>query len=111
VLAQLLEVLDQVRRGVGLEQPGRTALAAAALVVEHGAVVRGVEEAALGGHAAATGPAVQVDHRLAVGPAGFLEIEFVAVADGKPLRAMCRGSRIQDVLRVAQDGFSSSRKP
>ena len=65
VLADFLDVGDQVPGGVGFERRVGRALAAAALVEVHDAVLFGMEEAALFGIGAAAGTAVQKDHRLA----------------------------------------------
>ena len=77
VLADFLDVGDQVPGGVRFERRVGRALAAAALVEVHDAVLFGVEEAALFGIGAAAGTAVQKNHRLAGGIAAFLEVDLV----------------------------------
>ena len=65
VLAQRLDVGDQVPRRVVDERRVRRALAAAALVEEHDAVRRGIEEAPVARLGAEAGAAVQEDDGLA----------------------------------------------
>ena len=65
VLADFFDVGDEVPGGVGFERCVGRALAAAALVEVHDAVLFGVEEAALFGIGATAGAAVQKDHGLA----------------------------------------------
>ena len=77
VLADFLDVGDEVPGGVGFERRVGRALAAAALVEVHDAVLFGVEEAALFGIGTAAGTAVQKDHRLAGGVAAFLEVDLM----------------------------------
>ncbi len=77
VLAQALDVGDEVPGGVVVERGERLALAAAALVEQDDAVARRVEEAPVLGVGAAAGPAVQEHHRLAGAVARLLEVEVV----------------------------------
>ena len=77
VLADFLDIGDQVPGGVGFERRVGRALAAAALVEVHDAVLLGMKEAALFGIGAAARTAVQKNHRLAGGVAALLEIDLV----------------------------------
>src|SRR5207342_2587556 len=77
VLADFLDVGDQVPGGVGFERRVRRTLAAPALVEIHDAIPFGLEKASLFGIGAPAGAAVQKDHRLAGGVAAFLEINLV----------------------------------
>jgi hypothetical protein len=77
VLADFLDVRYEVPGGVGFERRVRCALAAAALVEVHNAVLLGVEEAALFWIGASAGTAMQKDHRLAGGIASLLEVDLV----------------------------------
>ena len=77
VLADFLDIGDEVPGGVCFERRVGRALAAAALVKIHDAVFFGVEEAALFGLGAAAGTAVQKNHRLARGVTAFLEVDLV----------------------------------
>src|ERR1019366_174443 len=77
VRADLFDIGDQVPGGVGFQRRIGRALAAAALVEVHDAVLFGREEAALFGIGTAAGAAVQKDHRLAGGVAAFLEVDLV----------------------------------
>ena len=101
VLAQLLDVGDQVPGRVVLEARVRPAAAAAALVEQDDAIARGIEEPARARVAAGAGAAVQEDRRLAVGIAAFLPVDLVAVADDQmPLAARLDG-RIESASRTA----------
>ena len=82
-LADLLDIADQMRGRVGLEAALRRASAGAALVEEDDAKACRVEQAAVGRLAAAAGPAVQEKRRPARGVADLLDIEAMALADGK----------------------------
>ncbi len=77
VLADLLDIGDEVPGGVGFERCVGLALAAAALVEVHDTIFFGVEETALLWIGAAAGTAVQKNHRLAGGIAAFLEIDLM----------------------------------
>ena len=93
--AQPLHVGDQMPGGVGLQARVRQRAAAAALVEQHDAVARRVVVAAHGGVAAAAGPAVHDQRRLAVGVAAFLEVDLVPPADLEPLLAIGLDRRIE----------------
>src|SRR5436189_167594 len=93
--AQPLHVGDQMPGGVGLQARVRQGAAAAALVEQHDAVARRVVIAAHGGIAAAAGPAVHDQRRLAVGVAALLEVELVSPADLEPLLAIRLDRRIE----------------
>ena len=95
VRAQPLHVGDQVPGGVGLQAGVRQRAAAAALVEQHDAVARRVVIAAHGGVAAAAGPAVHDQRRLAVGVAALLEVDLVPAADLEPLLAIGLDRRIE----------------
>src|SRR5579872_153079 len=84
VLAQFLDVGDEVPGGVGFERGVGRALAASALVEIHDAVLIGVEEPPLFGIGTAAWAAVHEDDGLAGGVAAFLEVELV---DGRDLEA------------------------
>ena len=71
------------------------ALAAAALVEVHNAVLFGMEEAALFRIGAAAGAAVQKDHRLAGGVAAFLEVDLVDGRDLEPTRVVRLDGRVE----------------
>jgi hypothetical protein len=77
VLADSLDVGDEVPGGVGFERRVGRALAASALVEVHDSVFFGLEEAALFGIGAAARTAVQKNHRLAGGVAAFFEVKLV----------------------------------
>ena len=88
VLAQPLHVLDQMPGGV-VDQAGvRTALAAAALVEEHDAVARRVEETPHPRVGAAARAAVQEHHRFAARVAAFLPVDLVQRRDAQHAAAV-----------------------
>ena len=78
LLADALDVGDEVPGGVVLDAGVRARPAAAALVEQDHPVVRRVEEPPHPRRAAAARPAVQHHHRRAVGPAALLDIDPVA---------------------------------
>ena len=88
VLAQRLDVGDEVPGRVVVEARVRRALAAAALVEQHDAVARRIEEAAHLRVGPAARPAVQEHRRLAVRVAALLEVELVDVGDAQKARAV-----------------------
>jgi hypothetical protein len=77
VLAQRLDVRDQVPRGVVDEAGVRRALAAAALIEQHDAMPRRIPEAAVHAARAATRPTMQKQHGLAVRVAVLLVVNLV----------------------------------
>src|SRR5690606_17003332 len=91
MLAQLLDVGDEVPGRVVDQRRVRRAAPAAALVEEHDAVALGVEEATLLGVGASARPAVQEDDRLALRVARRLLVQ-----------AMSR-AHVDDALRVRLD--------
>ena len=97
VLADFLDVGDEVPGGVGFKRRVWRALAAAALIEVHDAVLFGMEEAPLFGIGAAAGTAVQKDHRLAGGIAAFLESRFRGRA--RPGGGLCCRARWEGKAR------------
>jgi hypothetical protein len=88
----------------------RPAAAASALVEQDDAVARGIEEPPCAGVATRAGSAMQEERRLAVGPATFLPVDFVAIADGQVALAARLDRWIQPapgIAGVAQDWHSS----
>src|SRR5262245_18871579 len=81
--AQPLHVGNEVPRRVGRQRSMRSAAARAALIEDDDAIACGIEEAARVDVAAAAGPAVHEQRRLALRVAGLLVIDLVAVADGE----------------------------
>ena len=77
MLANFLDIGDEVPGGVRLERRVGHAPAAATLVEIHDAIFFGAEEAALFGGGADAGTAVQKNRRLAGGVAVFLEVDFM----------------------------------
>src|SRR2546421_12174147 len=95
MLAQLLDVSHQIPGRIIDEACVGPALAAAALVEEHDAVLFGIEEAPHPGVGAAARTAMQEHRGLALGIAAFLEIKLVQVRDFEITRAVGPDRRIQ----------------
>ena len=96
VRAQLLEVGDQ-RPGRVVDDPGGGRRAAgAALVEEHDAPERGIEEAAVVRQAAAARPAVQEHDRRPVADAAFLPVQRVPAVDRQPAGRRRLDRRVQE---------------
>jgi len=100
VLAQPLDVRDQVVRGVRREVGRkvacvRRAAPAPALVELDDAVGGGIEVAPPARPAAAPGPAVEGDSRLAVGVAGRLPVDPVPIADVEHARLVRLDLRVR----------------
>ena len=100
----LLDVGDQVPGGVRFQRRVGRALAAAALVEVHDAVLFRVEEAPLFGIGAAARTAVQKDHRLAGGVAAFLEVDLVDRRDLEPARVVGLDGRVEPGDGIFHDG-------
>src|SRR5688572_1027908 len=73
----------------------RPALAATPLIEEHDPIARRIEEAAPLGAGAATRPAVQEHHRLALRVAGLLVVDRVLLGDSKETRLVGLDLRIE----------------
>jgi len=95
VLADFLNIGDEVPGGVGFERRVRRALAAAALVEIHDAVFLRVKEAARFGVGASARTAVQKNHRLARWVAAFLEVDLVDRRDPKSACVIGLNRRIE----------------
>ena len=78
----------------------RAAAAAAALVEQHDAIARRVEEAPRFRIAAGARPAVQEHDGLARGIAAFLPVDLVAVADGQVAVTQWLDRRVEFATRV-----------
>src|SRR5690606_6079103 len=89
--AQSLHVAHQMPGGVVLQACMRRGTAAAALVEQQHVVAGGIEETPVGRRAAAAGPAVKEDRRLAEWIAAELPIDAMAVA------------RVQVAVRIGMD--------
>jgi hypothetical protein len=109
VLAQSLQIGDQVPGRVVLETRMRPAAAAAALVEEDDAIACGIEEPARACVAAGARATVQENRRLARGIAAFLPIELVTVADRQMTLAARLDRRIESAPGAAavQNLYSS----
>jgi hypothetical protein len=105
VHADFFDVGDQVPGGVGFEGRIGSALAAAALVEVHDAVLLGMEEAALFGIGATTGAAVQEDRRLASGIAALFEINFVHGGDPEAAGVEGLDGRVEPSDGILHDGL------
>ena len=106
VLAQALDVGHEVGRGVGLEAAQRRRAAGAALVVDHDAVVRRVEELAVHRARTRAGAAVQEDDRHAVGIAAFFPVHAVpAVEVEEAVAARLDGGEERQGFAVPSVGF------
>ena len=88
VLAQLLDVRDEIPGRVLPELREGRALAAAALVVQHDAPLLRIEVAVVDRVDAAARPAVQEDERLAARVAALLEVDRVQLRDLRDPRAV-----------------------
>jgi hypothetical protein len=86
LLAEPLDIVDQMPGGVGFEAGMGGGAAAAALVEEQDVVARRVELTAMIGAAAGAGAAVKEDDRLRARSPAALPVEAVAVADFEPAR-------------------------
>jgi hypothetical protein len=109
MLAQPLDICDQVPGRVVLETCVRPAAAAAALIEQDDPVARRIEEPSRAGVATGAGSAVQEDRRLARRIAAFLPIDFVTVADRQVPLAVRFNGRIESAPRAgnAQNLYSS----
>src|SRR5205085_11455347 len=88
ILADLLDIADQVPGRVLPQLGMRRAPAGAALVEQRHAIMAGIEEAPITGREPAAGPAVQEEHRHTFGIADLLDIDRVEVGDLEALRAI-----------------------
>ena len=101
MLAQLLDVGDEIPGRVLPKLRERRALAAAALVVQHDAPLLRIEVAVVDGLDAAARAAVQEDERLAVRVAVLLVVDRVQLRDVQVARAvgLRLGKEIAEALR------------
>src|SRR3954466_5277088 len=97
MLAQGLDVGDEVPGGVVDQAAVRLALAAAALIEQDDAVFARVEEAPHAGLGAAAGAAVQEHDRLPLRIAGFLPINTMDVRNPEHTRGISLEWRIEHV--------------
>ena len=81
MLADALEVGDEMRRRVGLEREVRMAAAASALIEQHRPEAIGIEQRAVEMLRAAARSPVQEQRRDAVGAADLLDVDPMAIAD------------------------------
>src|SRR5690606_13014409 len=81
VLAELLEVFDEIPRGVFDDRGVRRAAAAAALVEQHDAIAFGIEEPPVFRLGATARTTVEEHDGFALGIAGFLPVDLVALGD------------------------------
>src|SRR5581483_5468381 len=88
MLAQTLDILDQVPGGVLFERGMRRRPAAAALIEQHDAIAARIVIAAHHRVDAAARAAMQQNGGLAGGRAAFLEIDLVQVRDSEPSRTI-----------------------
>ena len=110
MLAEPLDILDQVPGRVGLEAGMRRRAAAAALVEQGDVVARGIELAAMIGAAAGAGAAMQHHRRLALRIAALLPVERVAVADVEPAGPVGLDRRIEGAA-VGETGIGHGFSP
>ena len=103
VLAQPLEIGDEVRRAVVLKLGGRHGTPGAALIEQDHAPESGVEKAAVVRQAAAARPAVQEHDRHTLRIAACLPVELVQTANGEHAVRVRLDLREQRVGPCAQD--------
>ena len=83
---QRLDVLDQMRRGVGAQLAQGARAAGAALVEDDQPPMGGIEKAAMHGPGAGTGAAMQEEHGLPARIAHLLPIHHMPLAQGQQAR-------------------------
>jgi hypothetical protein len=98
-LAQPLGIGDEMPRRVGLERGVRRAAAASALIEQHDAIARGVEESPVVGGTTAAGPAVKKERGVPLGIAAHFPVHVVAIADGQPAVFVRLDRRVQRPTR------------
>jgi len=74
---QLLDVGDQIRRGIVDQRSQRRRSSGAPLIEDYDAVMRGIEEAAMGRRGPRAGTAVQEHHSRTPGVAALLPVHRV----------------------------------
>ncbi len=95
VLTQSLDVLDQVPGGVVFQAGIGRGATAAALVEGDDAIEVGIEEAPTQAIAAGTRPAMEEQHRQAVGRAALIGVEYMGRFDGQLVAGIGLDFRVQ----------------
>src|SRR6478672_3813369 len=97
MLAQLLDIVDEMPGGVLVDAGMRRRAPASALVEQHDAVAVRIVIASHDGGRAAAGAAMQQHGGFAVGISAFLVVKFVKGRDLEPSRAVRNDLRIEAV--------------